>query len=215
MHVQGCQLQAVDYSHCHPSTLTAVVTVRLPSHRVIQIVRDFSTLHEPADLPAVLAEAIWRLVRTGWADETADMLTLLRDAHLVVPPRSAPRNTAPIPGMITQPPRPVRAAYWWASALQAAGWHLHALGQPLARGGFIAEIPDESGESILVIYPRNTPDDGSEASALARTLQWLTFDQRRYLARLIGAADTGSDELIPPTGAEWSTLVTDPGQDMQ
>ena len=122
----------------------------------------------------------------GWADETADMMALLGGSRLLRPPRSAERNSAHIPGMICQPPRPVRVAYWWASALQAQGWRLCALGEQLAGGGFIAEIGLVGDESLWVIFPRNMPDDGTEASALANFIQRLTYDQRNYLRRLVG-----------------------------
>ncbi|MDR3664753.1 MAG: hypothetical protein P4L86_30925 [Mycobacterium sp.] len=118
---------------------------------------------------------------------TVDMPALLRDSRLPIQPQSAERNSAHIPGMICQPPRPVRVAYWWASVLQAQGWRLCALGEQVARGGFIAEITEESGESVWVVFPRNMPDDGTEASALANFIQRLTFDQRRYLRRLVSA----------------------------
>ena len=121
----------------------------------------------------------------GWTDETADMMALLGDSRLLRQSRSAERNSAHIPGMICQPPRPVRVAYWWANALQAQGWRLCALGEQLAGGGFIAEIGLAGGESVWVVFPRNMPDDGTEASALANFIQRLTFDQRNYLRRLV------------------------------
>ncbi|BBX82593.1 hypothetical protein [Mycolicibacterium aubagnense] len=121
----------------------------------------------------------------GWTDETADVLALLGDSRLLKQSCSAGRNSAHIPGMICQPPRPVRVAYWWANALQAQGWRLCALGEQLAGGGFIAEIGAAGGESVWVVFPRNMPDDGTEASALANFIQRLTFDQRNYLRRLV------------------------------
>ncbi|WP_406774579.1 hypothetical protein [Mycobacterium sp. SMC-21] len=62
---------------------------------------------------------------------------------------------------------------------------MRALGEQLAGGGFIAEIEVTDGESVWVVFPRNMPDDGTEASALANFLQRLTFDQRNYLRRLL------------------------------
>lgn len=121
----------------------------------------------------------------GWTNETADMMALLGDSRLLKQSCSAERNAAHIPGMICQPPRPVRVAYWWANALQAQGWRLCALGEQLAGGGFIAEIGLAGGESVWVVFPRNMPDDGTEASALANFIQRLTFDQRNYLRRLV------------------------------
>ncbi|MUL47083.1 hypothetical protein FZI85_03925 [Mycobacterium sp. CBMA293] len=128
----------------------------------------------------------------GWAEETADMIALLGDSRLLKQPRSAERNSAHIPGMICQPPRPVRVAYWWATALQAQGWRLCALGDQLAGGGFIAEIAVAGDESMWIVFPRNMPDDGTEASALANVIQRLTFDQRNYLRRLVAAVPGNS-----------------------
>jgi hypothetical protein len=124
---------------------------------------------------------------TEWAEETADAVALLTGSHLFRRPRPVARNSAHIPGMICQPPRPVRVAYWWANALQAQGWRLRAVGEQLAGGGFIAEIGVTGEEAVWIVFPRHMPDDGTEASALANFLQRLTFDQRDYLRRLLAA----------------------------
>lgn len=182
---QGCLLQAVSYSSSEPA---AVVTVRLPSRRVVHVRCTGDDLAESTDLPSVLAAAICQLSSGDWADDTNRMLALLQNLRLLIQPQPAARNSAHISGLISQPARPVRVAYWWAEALQARGWRLSALGEPMARSGFIAEIPEGPGESVLAIYPRDIPDDGTEASALANSLQRLTFEQRRYLARLISHA---------------------------
>jgi len=138
---------------------------------------------------------------TEWADETAGIAALLRGGSgLLNQPRPVARNSAHIPGMFCQPPRPVRVAYWWANALQAQGWRLRALGEPLAGGGFIAEIGMTGEESVWVVFPRNMPDDGTEASALANFLQRLTFDQRNYLRRLV-AGGPGVDPSQRPKGS--------------
>jgi hypothetical protein len=182
LHEQGCQLQAVYY---RPSDLAAVVTVRLPSYRVVHVLRKAGDQAAPTDLPTMLAEAVRQLVTGGWADQTNDMLALLRNSRLLIQPQPAARNSAYLPGLINQPARPVRVAYWLAHALQVRGWQVSALGDPVARGGFIAEIPEGSGESIYAIYPRDIPEDGTEATALANSLQRLTFEQRRHLERLV------------------------------
>jgi len=135
---------------------------------------------------------------TEWADDTTDMVALLRGSQLLKHPRSAARNSAHIPGMISQPPRPVRVAYWWANALQAQGWRLRALGDQLAGGGFIAEIGVVGDESVWVVFPRDMPDDGTEASALANYLQRLTYDQRNYLRRLLAAVPGYSQRAVGP-----------------
>ncbi|SHV28807.1 Uncharacterised protein [Mycobacteroides abscessus subsp. abscessus] len=136
---------------------------------------------------------------TEWADETTDMVVLLRGSQLLKHPRSVARNSAHIPGMICQPPRPVRVAYWWANALQAQGWRLRALGEQLSGGGFIAEIGVVGAESVWVVFPRNMPDDGTEASALANFLQRLTYDQRDYLRRLLATVPGHSQSAAAPS----------------
>lgn len=121
----------------------------------------------------------------GWTEQTAEVMAVLGGSRPLKQRLSVERNSTHIPGMISQPPRPVRVAYWWARALQARGWRLWALGEQLAGGGFIAEIGVTGGESIWVVFPRNMLDDGTEASALANFMQRLTFDQRNYLRRLV------------------------------
>jgi hypothetical protein len=125
------------------------------------------------------------------------MLALVRSSGVRKPPRSAQRNSAHIPGMIYQPPRPVRVAYWWATALRAQGWRLFEVGEQIAGGGFIAEIGLVGNEPVWIVFPRNMPDDGTEASALVYQLQRLTFDQRDYFRRLLAAGSRAPDSAAP------------------
>jgi len=186
LQARGCLLQSVHYS---PSEPAAVVSVRLPSHRVVHVLRNGSNQSAPTDLPTVLAEAVFQLASGGWVDEINNILALLRNSRLLIQPQPASRSYAHIPGFISQPARPVRVAYWWANALQARGWRLSALGDLVARGGFIAEIPEGLGPPVWAIYPRGIPEDGTAATALANSLQRLTFEQRRYLERLVSVED--------------------------
>ena len=125
------------------------------------------------DPPTLLAEAVWRLGALGWTDELDELVPLLRNLGLTMTPapRSAVRCTQPIPGLASQPDWAVRVAYWWATALQARGWRLHACGEPIALRGFIAEIPAEDGDPMLAVYPPGDVRRRHGASALANHLR--------------------------------------------
>lgn len=86
-------------------------------------------------------------------------------------------------------------AYWWAQALKRHGWKLYGCGDPIARGGFVAEVPNADGERDLVLYPGNMPTDHTEASALAKHLSRLDKNQRRLVAELIGDTVTGEGRV--------------------
>lgn len=179
----GAVLRVMSYS---PQNSEAAVAVQLPSYQVVEIRRGSTDeLLDPVDLPHVLAEAIWRLGVTGWGKEIADLVSRLRGAGLLIPRRSVPRCADHIPGFVHQPPRRVRVLYWWAQTLRNYGWVLHEVGQPVAAGGFVAQIPGEQGESALVVYPHGMDDDGTAASALANALGRARHDERRCLRRLI------------------------------
>lgn len=102
------------------------------------------------------------------------------------PSRSAPRTGA-IPRLLTQPAREVRVAYWRARQLIDAGWAIHALGEPIARYGFIAEVPCGKGETALVVFTRTTDGNVGAAHALANDMRRLSADHRDYLRRLLDA----------------------------
>lgn len=113
----------------------------------------------------------------------------LQPLHALV--HTAPSPCAPITGaiprLVTQPVREVRVAYWRARKLIDGGWRIHALGESLARYGFIAEIPYGKGETALVVFDRTSDPSLSAAHALANDLRWLSADHRHHLRRLIDA----------------------------
>ena len=188
---QGCWLRCMHFS---PAAAAALVSVRLPSYRVIEVLRRHNDVRrEPSDLPTLLAEALYRLGVTGWGGEIADVVDLLRESGIMPLPNPVVSCTRAIPWLAgSQPDRPVRVAYWWARMLLARGWRLHACGEPVAAGGFIAEIPCEDGGPLLAVYPHGMRDDGTEASALANYLPRLSPGQREFVQRLI--ADTAAGE---------------------
>lgn len=179
------------------SHMTATVTVRLESYRVVTVTRHRDDKpRKPHDLPALVAEAVWRLGALGWADEINEMVALLHMAGIIAAPRPVSRCTKPIYGWVSQPDRRVRIALWWADELRRHGWRLHSCGEELARHGFIAEIPDVSGDSALVVYPGDMSDDGTEASALANHLARLSAPQRGFVQWVIDAVATGDGRVI-------------------
>lgn len=179
------------------AAMSATVTVRLASYRVVEVVRRHDDKpHLPHDLPTLIAEAIWRLGSLGWTDELEEMVELLRTLGLTAAPAAARPSTRRIPGWVQQPDRAVRIAYWWSVALKRHGWKLHACGEVVAQRGFIAEIPCGDGEADLVVYPADMADDGTEASALANHLARLGQGQRKFVQRVIGDTAAGEGRVV-------------------
>ena len=177
--------------------LVAVVTVRLASYRVVEVVRRHDDRPQlPHDVPTLLAEAVWRLGALGWTDELEALVDLLRGAGLIAAPASIRRSTKQIPGWVGQAECAVRIAYWWALVLLRHGWRLHACGDAVARYGFIAEIPTADGAPMLVVYPGDMADDGTEAAALANQLARLRTRQCEFVQRLIADAAAGEGRVI-------------------
>lgn len=177
--------------------MTATVTVRLASSRVITVVRGHDDKPRlPHDVPTLLAEAVWRLGALGWACDLVAVVDLLRGCGLLTPARPARRCTALLPGWVQQPDRSVRVALWWALALRERGWQLSACGDAVAGHGFIAEVPGVDGDQVLAIYPGDMADDGTEASALANHLARLTSGQRQLVAAVLTGPDAGQDQVI-------------------
>lgn len=177
--------------------MTATVSVRLASSRVITVVRGHNDKpRRPHDVPTLLAEAVWRLGALGWACDLVAVVDVLQSCGLLAAPTPARPCTDLLPGWVQQPDRGVRVALWWASALHQRGWRLAACGDALAQHGFIAEIPGADGDRVLAVYPGDMADDGSEASALANHLARLTADQRRFVQRVIDGPRDGQDEVI-------------------
>lgn len=184
-------------AHFNATTITATVTVRLASYRILEVVRRHDDKPRlPRTVVDLLAEAVWRLGSLGWTGELEDMTSLLRARGLMVwLPRITP-STQYLPGRVQQPDRGVRIAYWWAAALKQHGWKLYACGDIAAQHGFIAEIPGaDGGDPILAVYPGDMADDGTEASALANHFARLGATQRRYVQRVIDDTAAGQGRV--------------------
>ena len=102
-------------------------------------------------------------------------------------PSPSARHKGAIPGLLTQPAPEIRVAYWRARQLIDAGWGIHAFGEPIARYGFIAEIPYGKSETALVVFARAADGNDGAAHALANDMRWLSADHRHYLQRLLDA----------------------------
>ncbi|KEF94928.1 hypothetical protein K883_05352 [Mycobacterium sp. TKK-01-0059] len=177
--------------------LVARVSVRLASYRMVEVVR--SNERNPAlphDVPNLLAEAVWRLGALGWSEQLDELLDLLRALGLMSAPAPIRKCVAPIPGLVYQPDRGVRIAYWWALGLRRQGWQLHACGEDVARFGFVAEIPASDGEPRLVVYPGDMAQDGTEAAALANHLVRLSTRQRRLVCQLVADSGVGKGRVL-------------------
>lgn len=166
---------------------TAVVRMRLESYRVIEVTRDATGLASttPNTLAALIAETVWRLGSAGWSDEIAHLCTLLRNNNILGGSGLIPLRGDLIPHMTFQPDLAVRVAYWWARELLTRGWILHACGQDIAGGGFIATVPTASSEPVLALYPSGMRPDGTEAALLANWMPRLGAVQLRVLQRLV------------------------------
>lgn len=89
-----------------------------------------------------------------------------------------------LPGFFRQPPRGVRVAYWLVCELRDHGWLIHAVGEPIAGGGFIAETP----AGTLILHRRPTAGSGSDlADELVHALRQLSYDERDCLRRLLSS----------------------------
>ncbi|TMS46966.1 hypothetical protein [Mycobacterium sp. DBP42] len=171
-------------------TSSAVVRMRLASYRVVEVIRDARGLTggAPNPLSAVLAEAVWRLGSAGWADDIARLSTALRRNGILGGTAMVPPRIDLIPQLTVQPDSAVRVAYWWARELLIRGWLVHACGQDVADGGFIATVPTAGGEPVLALYPSRMRPDGTEAALLAKFIPRLNPVQRRVLQRLVDQA---------------------------
>lgn len=80
-----------------------------------------------------------------------------------------------------QPMTRARAAAWLIARLVAEyGWCVHHLGEDIAGGGFIADIPGD----VRAIFPATMEYDGTAAAALARLLPQIPARELRVLSGL-------------------------------
>lgn len=120
--------------------------------------------------------------------EHTDALTRLDQLRLLLQAYAGPTvrpelRGHDVPGIAhcAQPRRAMRACFWLLCTLECGyHWKLSNIGEDVAHGGFIADIPDEP----LAIYPRGMRPDGSDAGLLAHTLAALTSAEMARMVHL-------------------------------
>ncbi|KAA1248216.1 hypothetical protein F0Q45_21825 [Mycobacterium simiae] len=93
------------------------------------------------------------------------------------------RCTDPLPTLAAseQPATRGRAAAWLIARLVAEyGWSVNHLGEDIAGGGFVADIPGD----VRAIFPAAMEYDGTAAAALARMIPTLQTQDLHLLANL-------------------------------
>jgi hypothetical protein len=174
-----------------PASDTATVAAFSPGGRAVTV---HKSVTEPlADHPTVdraLSELARAVARLGYQDRGSGVEMLLTQLRWLVqsgiknPVRQQIRaRTDRLPTLpeTEQPNGRVRTAAWTIAHLVVIKrWHIAALGQDIAGGGFIAEIPGEG----LYIYPAGGNGDGTPAGALAGMLEGMGAEDIALLASL-------------------------------
>lgn len=175
-------------------TATAFVTAAAPTRRTVTVswdlrgnraVRQQVPRHAVSRRLIELARAVASLgqndAETG--DEWLSQLCWLAQWHV----RPAHRHqdhwrrsdSLPILSAQEQPMARGRCAAWLIARLVGEyGWHVSDLGEDVAGGGFVADIPGD----VQAIFPSTMEYDGTAAAALARMLPTLPC-QDLYLLR--------------------------------
>lgn len=185
--------------------VTAFVTAQTPTGRVATVTWDLRGNSRrgwrqqiPTRRPALrmlkLARSV-ALLGLRDAESGDDYLEVLRWLGSGTTSGSARTNwwrSEHLPGLPleNQPSPPTRAAAWLIATLTTRyGWSVGHLGEEIAGGGFIADIPGD----VMAIFPANMGDDGTPAATLAAIIPTLRRQDLAVLRRLnynaLGAAD--------------------------
>lgn len=164
-------------------TRTAVLDLHTPTHRAMTV----TGAEPPSAIPfrhaccvIRLAEAVTNLGQRG-GDLLGDLQWLLA-SHLhtrrIPQPR---RDHVPDPSLTAQPVA-LRTAFWLLATLVAGyGWQITDIGDEVAGGGFIAEIPDD----LTAVFPSTTAcNDTTAAAQLARLIPRLDRRSLHYLRQI-------------------------------
>jgi hypothetical protein len=174
----GWQLRKLRYIAL---TGAGALDVHTPTHRALTITSTNKLPHlelPGAHIAARLAETVGTLGRQG-GDRLGDLTWLLSDS--VRSPRPTPprRDHIPDPALSRQPAN-LRTAFWLLVTLVCDyEWQVSHLGDAVADGGFIADIPAD----VTAIYPATSSPDGSAGTALARLIPTLDHASLHYLRR--------------------------------
>jgi hypothetical protein len=117
-------------------------------------------------------------------DELLTALRWLVQSRAKAPHRpEAPPQIGRLPTLpaAQQPTPSVRAAAWIIAALVVEKhWRIACVGQDVAAGGFLAEVPGE----VLAVYPSTMAADGTSAATLARLVGRFSHHECALLERL-------------------------------
>lgn len=187
----GWQLRKVRYSH---NTGVAALDVHTPTHRGLTITSAnavIPTRCTSTHLVVRLAQQIATLGQRG--DDLLGDLTWLLTEHTTTTRYPALRcDPIPDPMLQRRQPLALRRAFWLLVTIVGEHrWNVRHLGEDIAGGGFIADIPHD----VLAVFPASIPPDGTAAAHLARLLPTLDTTAQNYLRRLDTAA------LTRPLGA--------------
>lgn len=170
-----------------PTTGAGIVIAHTPTHRGVSISstdRRQPFVQEYASVVQRLAESVAEL-GAGPGDRLSDLTWLLQGLN-AGRSRCTPavrRDQIPDPRLQVQPPN-LRAAYWMLGVLICDyHWQITDIGDPIAGGGFIADIPDD----LTAIYPGGIPADGTAATTLARLIPLLDQGSLHYLRQVNGS----------------------------
>jgi hypothetical protein len=165
-------------------TRAAVLDLHTPTHRALKVTgtEPMSAIPFREAFRVIrLAEAVTSLGRRG-GDLLGDLQWLLA-SHLQTQRLPQPRRDhVPDPTLSAQPVA-LRTAFWLLATLVAGyGWQVTNLGEEVAGGGFIADIPDDD---VTAVFPSAiTVDDTTTAAQLARLIPRLNHSCVAYLRQV-------------------------------
>lgn len=180
-------------------TRTAEIDLHTPTHRGLTIPSTGTVPTLPfvdADRALRLAQAVATLGQRG-GDYLGDLQWAL-STHLPSPMRQPRSRDDQIPdpnlaAQRTHQPLNLRTAFWLLATLVVDyGWLISDIGDPIAGGGFIADIPDD----LTAVFPASMHLDGTTAAQLARLIPQLDPRSRDYLRRITPAALTAARHAV-------------------
>lgn len=180
----GWQLRKMRFD---PFAGTGAIDLHTPTHRALTIPSTGSMPTLPfaaADRAIRLAGIVATLGQRG-GDHLGDLQWLLSEhVHATTRTPQARRDQIPDPTLIAHrvhQPANLRTAYWLLATLVIDyGWLISDLGDPIAGGGFIADIPDD----LTAVFPASMQLDGTTAAQLARLIPKLDPRSLDYLRRI-------------------------------
>ncbi|MGD9622277.1 MAG: hypothetical protein AB7G47_19810 [Mycolicibacterium sp.] len=175
----GWQLRKLRYSH---STGVAALDVHTPTHRGLTITSAnpiVPTCCTNTPLVVRLAQQVATLGQRG-GDLLGDLTWLLSE-HTTAPRYPALRRDSIPDKTLLRQPLALRHAFWLLTTVVGEhGWRIHHLGEDIAGGGFVADIPND----VLAVFPASMPPDGTAAAHLARMLPTLAPSALNYLRHI-------------------------------